>query len=79
LWRSLAACLDPAGSLLTSVPTTTARSSNNCNHFTNQLATLLTGKGIPSEYLTQHEVLLRSPMGQALMPMLMQASARMSL
>jgi hypothetical protein len=26
---------------------------NNCNHFSNDLASVLTGSGIPSEYLTQ--------------------------
>ena len=35
---------------------------------------VLVGKGIPEHILTQHEVLLRSPMGQQLMPMLMQVS-----
>ncbi|GFH26997.1 DUF862 domain-containing protein [Haematococcus lacustris] len=46
--------------------------TNNCNHFTNEVSLLLTGSGIPSHYLTQHEVLMRSPMGQMLLPMIQQ-------
>lgn len=45
---------------------------NNCNHFTNAIAEFLTGKGIPTEILKQHEVLLESPMGKMIMPMLQQ-------
>ncbi len=45
---------------------------NNCNHFTNAIAEFLTGKGIPTDILKQHEVLLESPMGKMIMPMLQQ-------
>lgn len=46
--------------------------NNNCNHFTNAAAEFLMGKGIPDEILKQHEVLLNSPMGSMIMPMLQQ-------
>jgi len=43
---------------------------HNCNHFTNTLAEFLVGSGIPKEILNQHEVLLNTPMGNYIMPML---------
>ncbi len=51
---------------------------NNCNHFSDALSKLLVDKGIPEAILTQHEVLLHSPMGQQLMPMLMQVRTHVS-
>lgn len=44
--------------------------SNNCNHFTNFICEFLIGKGIPNDILKQHEVLLESPMGKMILPML---------
>jgi len=45
---------------------------NNCNHFSNALANVLCGASVPEDILNQHEVLLQSPMGAMLMPIIMQ-------
>eukprot|EP00877_Chromochloris_zofingiensis_P014058 jgi/Chrzof1/8906/Cz03g28200.t1 len=45
---------------------------NNCNHFSNELSLLLTGNGIPEYILSQAQDVLDTPMGQMLMPMLLQ-------
>jgi hypothetical protein len=53
------------------------RSKNNCNHFTHALAALLLPSGavgVPDEYTKQHEVILSSPLGPMLQPMLQQVS-----
>ena len=44
--------------------------NNNCNHFTNAISEFLTGKSIPNDILKQHEVLLGTPMGNMILPML---------
>lgn len=44
--------------------------NHNCNHFTNNVLFFLTEKNLPDNILKQHEELLKTPMGQMLMPML---------
>ncbi|KAK1754765.1 thioredoxin [Echria macrotheca] len=43
---------------------------HNCNNFSNDLATFLLGKGIPSHITNMPQAVLDSPFGQMLMPML---------
>lgn len=44
--------------------------TNNCNNFSNELATLLTGQGIPEDILNLPNDFTSTPIGQALKPML---------
>ncbi|KXZ43276.1 hypothetical protein GPECTOR_96g742 [Gonium pectorale] len=46
--------------------------TNNCNHFSNAWAELLTGNPIPEQYVNQAQEILRSPLGQMLIPMMEQ-------
>lgn len=42
----------------------------NCNHFSDEFATFLTGSGIPREIVTLPEEVMNSPFGAAMRPML---------
>ncbi|GFR40054.1 hypothetical protein Agub_g592 [Astrephomene gubernaculifera] len=50
--------------------------TNNCNHFSNAWAELLTGNPIPEQYPQQAQQILQSPMGQMLLPMMEQMEQR---
>ncbi|KAL2179144.1 uncharacterized protein P884DRAFT_276212 [Thermothelomyces heterothallicus CBS 202.75] len=45
---------------------------HNCNNFSNDFATFLLGKGIPSHIINMPQAVLNSPFGQMLMPTLTQ-------
>ncbi|KAL2151830.1 hypothetical protein VTH82DRAFT_5014 [Thermothelomyces myriococcoides] len=45
---------------------------HNCNNFSNDFATFLLGKGIPSHIINMPEAVLNSPFGQMIMPALTQ-------
>ncbi|KAL2160653.1 hypothetical protein VTH06DRAFT_1341 [Thermothelomyces fergusii] len=45
---------------------------HNCNNFSNDFATFLLGKGIPSHIINMPQAVLNSPLGQMLMPALTQ-------
>lgn len=46
---------------------------NNCNHFTNAVAEILLGDGIPKDIINQPKDFLATPMGQMFAPMMAQA------
>ncbi len=48
---------------------------NNCNNFSNELATFLVGSGIPQDILDLPRIALASPLGPMLAPMLQPMSA----
>ena len=50
---------------------------HNCNHFSNELSTFLTGSGIPSDILELPERVLRSPLGAMLAPLIEQMETGM--
>eukprot|EP00873_Tetraselmis_striata_P008091 jgi/Tetstr1/428355/TSEL_018390.t1 len=50
---------------------------NNCNNFSDELATFLTGSGIPAHITGLPAEFLATPMGQMLMPMLAPMEAQM--
>eukprot|EP00195_Chlamydomonas_chlamydogama_P013900 CAMPEP_0202902562 /NCGR_PEP_ID=MMETSP1392-20130828/16921_1 /ASSEMBLY_ACC=CAM_ASM_000868 /TAXON_ID=225041 /ORGANISM="Chlamydomonas chlamydogama, Strain SAG 11-48b" /LENGTH=239 /DNA_ID=CAMNT_0049589343 /DNA_START=132 /DNA_END=853 /DNA_ORIENTATION=+ len=51
--------------------------TRNCNNFSNEFCELLCGTGIPKHILTQAEEVLNTPMGQMLMPMLLQMEGQL--
>ena len=52
-------------------------SKNNCNHFSNAVAEFLTGASIPHRILKLPEMLLSTPFGQMIAPMLEQMGGQM--
>lgn len=46
--------------------------ARNCNHFAHEYAELLCGQGAPREVVEQAEVLLRTPLGRMVEPLLRQ-------
>ncbi|GMH43391.1 hypothetical protein BSKO_11313 [Bryopsis sp. KO-2023] len=51
--------------------------SNNCNNFSNELALLLTGNGIPEHIVNLPSDVMSTPFGQFLQPMLSQMQNRL--
>lgn len=51
--------------------------TNNCNHFSNELALLLTGNAIPDDIVHQARDLMQTPIGQMLLPMMQQMEAQL--
>ena len=47
--------------------------TNNCNNFTDECAELLLGEGIPKDIVDLPKMFMNTPLGQQMMPMLMQA------
>lgn len=45
--------------------------TNNCNNFTDEVAQILLGHGIPSEIVDLPKEFLATPMGQQMAPMFM--------
>jgi hypothetical protein len=43
---------------------------NNCNHFTHEILTFLTGEPVPDWILKQHEELANTGLGKMIIPML---------
>jgi hypothetical protein len=43
---------------------------NNCNHFTNEILTFLTGEDLPDWILKQHEEISNTGLGKMIIPML---------
>ncbi len=43
---------------------------NNCNHFTNEILTFLTGESLPDWVLKQHEEIANTGLGKMILPML---------
>lgn len=43
---------------------------NNCNHFTDNICSFLTGKGLPDYIMKQIDTIKGTGLGQALLPML---------
>lgn len=53
--------------------------TNNCNNFTDEVASLLLGEGIPREIVNLPQEFLNTPLGRQLEPMMMQASESLKL
>lgn len=47
--------------------------TNNCNNFTDEVSMLLIGEGIPRDIVDLPKQFMNTPLGQQMMPMLMQA------
>ena len=45
--------------------------TNNCNNFTDEVAMLLIGEGIPRDIVDLPKMFMNTPLGQQMMPMLM--------
>ena len=53
--------------------------NNNCNNFTDEVASLLLGEGIPRDIVNLPQEFLQTPLGRQLEPMLMQAQESLKL
>jgi len=51
--------------------------NNNCNNFSDELSTMLTGNGIPADILSMPSDVLSTPMGQMLRPFLDQLQGQL--
>ncbi len=49
--------------------------TNNCNNFTNEVAELLLGQGIPRDIVDLPQNFLQTPLGRQMAPMMQQAQA----
>jgi len=53
--------------------------NNNCNNFTDEVASLLLGEGIPKEIVNLPQEFLSTPLGRQIEPMMMQAQESLKL
>lgn len=49
---------------------------NNCNHFTNEIVSFLTGSPLPDWILKQHDEIANTSLGRMILPMLEQMSTQ---